>query len=172
MKAADLMTAPPVTVSITTTAFEAAQRMEQEAVGCVLVTDDGRLRGILTDRDLTLRGLAHGHHPGQPVMDLMTAPVTTVSTDDDLDKAYRTFRSADVRRLPVLDDGRPVGMLTVDDLLRDVVQRLVDLLIPVSHSALREAPTTRVKLVGPPTSARPPDHERAATHHAGDRHGQ
>ncbi|MFJ9846663.1 cyclic nucleotide-binding/CBS domain-containing protein [Kitasatospora sp. NPDC101155] len=139
MKAEDLMTSPPVTVDPTTTAFQAALRMEQEMVGCVLVTDlDGRLHGILTDRDLTLRGLAHGLDAGQPVADLMTAPVTTIAADDDLDTAYRTFRSAGVRRLPVLDDGRPVGMLTVDDLLRDVVQRLFDLLIPVSRSALRE----------------------------------
>ncbi|MGW2370994.1 MULTISPECIES: CBS domain-containing protein [Kitasatospora] len=132
------MTTPPVTVGPTTTAFQAAQVMEQEAVGCVLVTDHGRLRGILTDRDLTVRGLAHGPRPAQPVGDLMTTPVTTVDAGDDLDTAYRTFRNAGVRRLPVLDDGRPVGMLTVDDLLRDVVERLVDLLIPVSRSALRE----------------------------------
>ncbi|MFH9347959.1 cyclic nucleotide-binding/CBS domain-containing protein [Kitasatospora sp. NPDC017646] len=138
MKAEDLMTSPPVTVGPTTTAFEAALVMEQEAVGCVLVTDHGRLRGILTDRDLTVRGLAHGPHPAQPVVELMTTPVATVNAGDDLDTAYRTFRSAGVRRLPVLDDGRPVGVLTVDDLLRDVVERLVDLLIPVSRSALRE----------------------------------
>ncbi|WP_230211148.1 CBS domain-containing protein [Streptomyces kaniharaensis] len=134
-----MMTAPPVTVGPTATAFEAALRMEQEAIGCVLVTDrDGQLCGILTDRDLTLRGLAHGVDYGRLVADLMTAPVTTVGADDDLDTAYRTFRSAGVRRLPVLDDGRPIGMLTVDDLLRDVVQRLFDLLIPVSRSVLRE----------------------------------
>ncbi|MGW2248729.1 CBS domain-containing protein [Kitasatospora sp. NPDC001660] len=138
MKAADLMTAPPVTVDLGATAFEAARRMEQEAVGCVLVTLDGRLCGILTDRDLTLRALAHGSGPGQPVADLMTTPVTTVDVGDDLDTVYRTFRSSDVRRLPVLDQGRPVGMLTVDDLLRDVVQRLFDLLVPVSRSALPE----------------------------------
>ncbi|MFE5587586.1 CBS domain-containing protein [Kitasatospora sp. NPDC056531] len=135
------MTTPPVTIDLTATAVEAAQRMEQEAVGCVLVTDHGRLQGILTDRDLAVRGLARNYDPGRPVADLMTAPVTTVDTDDDLDTAYRVLRSADVRRLPVLDDGRPVGILTVDDLLRDVVQRLFDLLVPVSHSALRETAT-------------------------------
>ncbi|MEU8511092.1 CBS domain-containing protein [Kitasatospora sp. NPDC048722] len=138
MRTADLMTAPPVTVDLGATAFDAARRMAQEAVGCVLVTLDGRLCGILTDRDLTLRGLARGYGPGQPVADLMTTPVTTVDADDDLDTAYRTFRGSDVRRIPVLDDGRPVGMLTVDDLLRDVVQRLFDLLVPVSRSALPE----------------------------------
>ncbi|MFF2144518.1 CBS domain-containing protein [Kitasatospora sp. NPDC058190] len=138
MKAEDLMTSPPVTVGPTTTAFQAALVMEQEAVGCVLVTDHGRLRGILTDRDLTVRGLAHATRPARPVRDLMTTSVVTVNADDDLDTAYRTFRRAGVRRLPVLDDGRPVGMLTVDDLLRDVVERLVDLLVPVSRSALRE----------------------------------
>ncbi|MEV7186399.1 CBS domain-containing protein [Kitasatospora sp. NPDC093102] len=139
MRASDLMTTPPVTVGPATTAFEAAVRMAEEAVGCVLVTEDGRLLGILTDRDLTVRGLAHGGNPGRPVVDLMTVPVVTVDADDDVDAAYRTFRSTGVRRLPVVVDGdRPVGMLTVDDLLRDVVQRLLDLLVPVSRSALRE----------------------------------
>ncbi|MEV7358848.1 CBS domain-containing protein [Kitasatospora sp. NPDC091276] len=156
MKAAELMTAPPATVGLAATVFEAARRMEQQAVGCVLVTDDGRLRGILTDRDLTVRGLAHGHDPGQPVADLMTTPVTTVDADDDLDTAYRTFRTSGVRRLPVLDDGRPVGVLTVDDLLRDVVERLVDLLIPVSHSTLRENATwSPVGRAGSPTTEVP-----------------
>ncbi|MET9182272.1 CBS domain-containing protein [Kitasatospora aureofaciens] len=139
MKAEDLMTAPPVTVRPTTTAFEAALVMEREAVGCVLVTDHGRLCGILTDRDLTVRVLAHGPHPAQPVAELMTTPVVTVAGDADLDTAYRSFRNTGVRRLPVLDGDRPVGMLTVDDLLRDVVERLLDLLIPVSRSALRES---------------------------------
>ncbi|MBD0694960.1 hypothetical protein BG452_18450 [Streptomyces sp. CBMA123] len=132
------MTTPPVTVDVGATAFDAAQRMAREAVGCVLVTLDGRLCGILTDRDLALRGLALGHGPWQPVADLMTTAVTTVDTDDDLDSAYRTFRVSGVRRIPVLDHGRPVGMLTVDDLLRDVVQRLFDLLVPVSADALPE----------------------------------
>lgn len=138
MKASDLMTAPPVTIGPTATAFEAARRMAREAVGCVLVTEDGRLLGIVTDRDLTVRGLALGAAPERPVLDLMTVPVVTVDAADDLDTAYRTFRSTGVRRLPVIDGDRPVGVLTVDDLLRDVVQRLLDLLVPVSRSALPE----------------------------------
>ncbi|WP_327063620.1 CBS domain-containing protein [Kitasatospora purpeofusca] len=138
MKASDLMTAPAVTVDVTATAFEAALRIEEEAVGCVLVTDGGRLCGILTDRDLAVRGLAQGKHLGLPVAELMSAPVVTVEADHELDAVYRTFRRNDVRRLPVLEDGRPIGILTVDDLLRDVAERLSDLLIPVSHSALRE----------------------------------
>ncbi|MBO1414085.1 CBS domain-containing protein [Streptomyces sp. FH025] len=161
MRAVDLMTAPPVTVGPTTTAFEAARRMELEAVGCVLVTDDDRLLGILTDRDLTVRGLAHDHDPARPVSELMTTPVATVDADADLDTAYRDFRRTGVRRLPVLDDGRPVGVLTVDDLLRDVVERLVDLLVPVSRSALREA-----------VAPRPSDHGSTATRPTGGRHGQ
>ncbi|MFI8454626.1 CBS domain-containing protein [Kitasatospora sp. NPDC085464] len=138
MKASDLMTSPPVTVGPTATAVGAARRMEEGAVGCVLVTEGDRLLGILTDRDLTVRGLAHGGSPERPVTDLMTVRVVTLDVDDDLDTAYRTFRSTGVRRLPVIDGGRPVGMLTVDDLLRDVAQRLLDVLIPVSRSALRE----------------------------------
>ncbi|MEU9079945.1 cyclic nucleotide-binding/CBS domain-containing protein [Kitasatospora sp. NPDC004745] len=161
------MTAPPVTADVTATAFEVALRMEEEGVDCVLVTDSGRLQGIVTDRDLAVRGLAHGKHLGRPVAELLTTPVITVNTTDDLDTVYRTFRRTFVRRLPVVQDGRPVGVLTVDDLLRDIVERLFDLVTPFSHSTLREY---AVRPAG--TGADPPTtrarHRPPAGHHLVD----
>ncbi|MBD0694940.1 CBS domain-containing protein [Streptomyces sp. CBMA123] len=163
MTAADLTAAPPVTVDPTTTTVKAALRIEQEAVGCVLVTDHGRLSGTLTDR-----GLPHGHHPEQLVTDLMTTPVTIVDADDDLDTAYRTFRSADVHRLPVLDHGRVAGMLADGAVRRfadeqgvagehAVRDRVVGLLEdgPVTTSLKRRAPRPHTPHVLAP---RPPGH--------------
>ncbi|WP_424887078.1 CBS domain-containing protein [Streptomyces sp. XH2] len=132
------MTTPPVTVSHRATAAEAAARMAEEAVGCVMVTDGDALCGILTDRDLVVRGLADGAGPDEPVTSLMSTAVVTVSASDEVDVAYRLYRREDIRRLPVLDAGRLVGVLTVDDLFADALQRLADLLGPVSWSALRE----------------------------------
>lgn len=138
MKVSALMTAPPVTVGLRATAREAALRMEEQAVGCVLVTEGGRLHGILTDRDIALRAVAHATGYEAPVAGTMSSPVITVDASDDLECAYHLFRRHDIRRLPVLDDGRPVGILTIDDLFCDALQRLADLLTPVSWSALRE----------------------------------
>ncbi|MCQ8770529.1 CBS domain-containing protein [Streptomyces telluris] len=132
------MTTPAVTVSHRATAAEAAVRMTEEAVGCVMITDGDTLYGILTDRDLVVRGLANAAGPDEPVTNLMSTAVVTVSASDDVDVAYRLYRREDIRRLPVLDAGRLVGVLTVDDLFADALQRLADLLGPVSWSVLRE----------------------------------
>ncbi|WP_354638292.1 CBS domain-containing protein [Kitasatospora camelliae] len=138
MRVAEFMTSPPVTADPVTTAREAARLMAEQAVGCVLVVDRGRLRGVLTDRDLAVRVLARGADPETPVGGLMSAPVVTLDADEDVSAAYRTFCRTGVRRLPVLRDGRVVGVLAVDDLFLDVLQHLADLLGPISWSALRE----------------------------------
>ncbi len=139
MKVSALMTAPPVTVSPQASAQQAALRMAEQAVGCVLVAEHDRLQGILTDRDLVVRAMAGGLHPETPVTELMSTPVSTVAATDDIDTAYGAFRRGGVRRLPVLDGDRLVGVLAIDDLFRDVLQRLADLLGPVSWSVLRDS---------------------------------
>jgi len=139
MKVSALMTAPPVTVGPEANARQAALRMAEQAVGCVLVAEHDRLHGILTDRDLVVRAMAHGLDPGTPVTELMSTPVATVDVTDDVDTAYGAFRRSGVRRLPVLDGHRLVGMLAIDDLFRDVLQHLADLLGPVSWSVLRDS---------------------------------
>jgi signal-transduction protein with cAMP-binding, CBS, and nucleotidyltransferase domain len=131
--------------------------MAEEAVGCVLVAGPDGVRGVLTDRDLALRVLAAGLAPDTPVSELMSAPVTTVDAADDLGTAYRVFRRKGVRRLPVLDGGRLVGLLSVDDLFLDVLQRLEDLLGPLSWSTLREG------AAGPGAVGPPPDHLRSTS---------
>lgn len=149
MRVRDLMTAPPVTVEPDTSARQAARRMAAEGVGCLLVVAGGELVGVVTDRDLAVRGTARAADPQMPVERLMTVEPTVLALGDDLDTAYQAFRRTGVRRLPVLDGRRPVGLLAVDDLLLDVLRRLFDLLGPISWSALRDggpsSPTTLVR---------------------------
>jgi len=135
-----LMSAPPVTVTPDVSLAEATRRMAEAAVGSLLVVEDGALRGIVTDRDLALRGLGEGLPLGSRVDAVMSPRVVTLDAGDELHAAYRAFRRTGVRRLPVLDGGRPVGVLTLDDLLLDVFRRLADLLGPVAWSVLREPP--------------------------------
>ncbi|MET7381601.1 CBS domain-containing protein [Streptomyces sp. NPDC005526] len=149
MKVNEVMSAPAVCVPPGTTVGEAARLMDREGVGSVLVVEDGALRGIVTDRDLALRGLGGGAAQDSPVETVMSPRIVAVDAADDVHAAYRTFRRAGVRRLPVLDGDRVAGMLTVDDLLLDVFQRLADLLGPVAWSILEEPP-------GPPSAVVPP----------------
>ncbi|MEW2299744.1 CBS domain-containing protein [Streptomyces sp. NPDC006655] len=135
------MTAPPVTVAPDVGLAEAARRMAAASVGSVLVVDDeGVLVGIVTDRDVALRGLGGGLDGDAGVEAVMSARVVTVDAGDDLRAAYRAFRRTGVRRLPVLELGRVVGVLTVDDLFLDVFRGLADLLGPVARTVLQEPP--------------------------------
>ncbi|MGW4435123.1 CBS domain-containing protein [Streptomyces sp. NPDC004596] len=150
MKVSEVMTAPPVCVTPDATLVEVARLMAESAVGSVLVVEDGGLQGIVTDRDLAVRGMGGGLGAGTRVDAVMSARVVTVEAVEDLGAAHRMFRRTGVRRLPVLDGGRVVGVLTIDDLFLDLFRRFTDLLGPVAWSVLQEPP-------GPPQQAGAPD---------------
>ncbi|MEU5152583.1 CBS domain-containing protein [Streptomyces yangpuensis] len=158
MKVSEAMAAPAVRVTGSTTVRDAARRMVVHGVGCLTVTEGQELLGVVTDRDIVLRGVATGLGLESPVREIMTAPAVTVGADDDISAAYRMFRTSGVRRLPVLDGGRVVGMLTVDDLLMDVFQRVADLLGPIAWSVLDEPPGPRDEIGprAPEDGKRPP----------------
>lgn len=145
MKVSEAMSHPAVSVPTRTPLAQVAREMAEYGVGSVVVTEGGALRGIVTDRDLALGALAGNLDADAVVDSVMTSPVVTVDVTDDIHVAYRTFRTSGFRRLPVLDDRRVVGVLTVDDMLIDVFQRLADLLGPVAWSVLEEPP-------GPPSA--------------------
>ncbi|MFD8388708.1 CBS domain-containing protein [Streptomyces sp. NPDC059680] len=142
-----MMTAPAVAVPPHVSLAQVTRTMSESGVGSVLVVEDGTLRGIVTDRDIAVRGLGGGLPPATAVEAVMSAGVVTVDAADDVQTVYRTFRRIGVRRLPVLDGHRLVGVVTIDDLLLDVFRRLADLLGPVAWSVLREPP-------GPPGAQR------------------
>jgi CBS domain-containing protein len=106
--------------------------MDQSGVGSLAVIDDGRLVGIVTDRDLVRRGLAQDLAPNTPVEKVMSTPVVTIGAEADLHSAFRLFRTHAVRRLAVVDFDDFVGMITVDDLLVDLAADLFDLARPVA----------------------------------------
>ncbi|GEB57444.1 CBS domain-containing protein [Streptomyces gardneri] len=145
MKVSEAMSHPAVSVPTRTPLRQVAREMAEYGVGSVIVTEGDTLRGIVTDRDLALAALARSLDADEMIDSVMTSPVITVDVTDDIHVAYRTFRRSGFRRLPVLDGHRVVGVLTVDDMLIDVFQRLADLLGPVAWSVLEEPP-------GPPSA--------------------
>ena len=118
---ADLMTKEVVTVDPADTIGEAAEKMIDARIGAVIVSDFGAVIGILTERDV-LRAVAHRTHSSEArVRQWMTRDVVTVAPSMDADEAARTMLDRNFRHLPVLDDGRPVGIVSMRDLAREAV---------------------------------------------------
>ncbi|GGS47267.1 CBS domain-containing protein [Streptomyces griseoviridis] len=116
----EVMTLGPVTVAPDTPVTEVARVMRDRNIGAVLVVDGGRLRGLVTDRDLTVRILAEdGDASARTVAEACSPNVVCVAPEDDLDRAVQLMRGRALRRLPVVDDGQPVGMVTLGDVAVD-----------------------------------------------------
>ncbi|GHF40284.1 CBS domain-containing protein [Streptomyces griseosporeus] len=112
----DIMTADPVTVEPQASVTQVARIMRDEDLGAVLVTDGDDLRGLVTDRDLVVRALAEGGDPEQTtVAGACSDDLVTVGPDDELDVAIRLMREHSVRRIPVVDHGHPVGIVSLGD---------------------------------------------------------
>ncbi|KOT40861.1 oxidoreductase [Streptomyces caelestis] len=110
------MTGAPVTVGPHTSVAEVARIMRDRGLGSVLVTDGDRLRGLVTDRDLMVRSVSRGGDPEDiTVAGACSDDPVTVAPDDDLDHAVRLMREHAVRRVPVVEDGRPVGVVSLGD---------------------------------------------------------
>jgi CBS domain-containing protein len=111
----DVMTEATVTDSAVDTLRSAAERMWRSQTGSLLVMDDGRLTGIITERDL-LRAVALGADPATSTVDeAMTTEVYTVPPDMDLRDAAREMAARWIRHLPVVDDGKVLGVVSMRD---------------------------------------------------------
>ncbi|MFF8103000.1 CBS domain-containing protein [Streptomyces sp. NPDC016640] len=112
----DIMTSAPVTVEAQTSVAQVARVMRDRDLGSVLVTDGDRLRGLVTDRDLVVRAVAEGGDPEETtVAGACSEDLVTVGPDDDLDRAVQLMREHAVRRVPVVEGGRPVGIVSLGD---------------------------------------------------------
>ncbi|CAO5161049.1 CBS domain-containing protein YhcV [Frankia sp. AiPs1] len=114
---ADIMTRDLATIEAGEPVLEAARRMRDADAGDVIVVENGRIVGILTDRDITVRVVADGRDPANtPASQACSHELTTVSADTSIDQAVRLVRDRAVRRLPVVDGDRPVGIVSIGDL--------------------------------------------------------
>lgn len=113
----EIMTAEPRTVEPSATLVDAARAMQDNDVGAVLVVDRGTVTGILTDRDIVVRAVAQGADPSTTtVADVCSGDVTALTVDQTVDDAIRLVREHAIRRIPVVQDGRPAGIVTIGDL--------------------------------------------------------
>jgi CBS domain-containing protein len=113
-----VMTPDPIAIRSDASVIDAARRMRDEGIGDVIVVDDDRVCGILTDRDIVVRGLAEECDPrATRVADVCSRELTTVRPEDTVNHAVRLMREHAIRRLPVVDAaGQPVGIVSLGDL--------------------------------------------------------
>ena len=114
----DLLKRPPVTVPAHTSIHEAAVLMSRENVSSVLVMQEEKLAGIVTDKDLRKRVIAAGLDPSAEIEAVMTDSPMTLEVGSAVDAALLLMMRENYHHLPVLDDGRPVGLVTAGDILR------------------------------------------------------
>jgi CBS domain-containing protein len=128
MTVRDLMREDVVTATPGTAVTEVAERARAENVGSVVVVDGDEPVGIVTDRDIALRVVADGADPtSTTASDVMTADPTTVDIEAGVMELSREMCGAGVRRMPVVDGGELVGIVTLDDLDRLLVGELGNL---------------------------------------------
>ncbi|MEA4824894.1 MAG: CBS domain-containing protein [Clostridiaceae bacterium] len=118
MLVSDIMTKNVITATTSCSAAEASRLLHVHNIGALPVVDtQGNLRGIITDRDIVTRCVATEADPATtPLRELMTRRVTTVSPDDAVDEASAAMATRQIRRLPVVDHGKLVGMLALADM--------------------------------------------------------
>ena len=117
MKVREVMTRDVQTVRPDQSAREAASFMLRADAGAIPVTEGDRLIGMITDRDLAVRGVAEGHGPDTPVRELMTNDIVVARVEDDTEEVAVRMGEAQVRRLPVIDDQQKLcGIVSLGDL--------------------------------------------------------
>lgn len=111
------MTRDPRTIDASGTVLDAARLMRDNDIGDVIVVEGDQVNGIVTDRDIGVRVVAEGRDPAStPVSEACTTGVEAIEPNASVDDALSAMREKDIRRLPVVEGGRPVGIVSLGDL--------------------------------------------------------
>jgi CBS domain-containing protein len=129
----------PVTVPPGCTLEEAGRLMGSHGVGSLLVLDGDRLVGIVTDRDITVRGTGQGKPSSEAVRSVMSPDPVTIQGSADVFEAFKVFKTARARRLPVIEDQDLAGIISVDDLLVSLVVEFGAVMSPVAQELVHPA---------------------------------
>jgi CBS domain-containing protein len=115
----DVMTKKPVTLEHTATVVDAARAMRDGNFGTVIVVKGGKVCGVVTDRDIVVRAVAGSHDPRLVTLgEICTEDVMTVGSEEPLAKVVMLMREKAIRRVPVVDGDRPVGVISLGDLAK------------------------------------------------------
>jgi CBS domain-containing protein len=131
----DAMTEDPRSIGASASVVEAARLMREQHIGSLPITDDQKLVGMITDRDITTRVVAEAADPQKtPVSDVYSRDLISVEPDNDLDEALQLMARHQVRRLPVVENGRLVGIVAQADIaLRENEKKTGELVEAISE---------------------------------------
>jgi len=117
----DIMNNSVISIDSSVTASDAARMMEDTGVGAVIVLENNLPVGIVTDRDLAIKITAHSFPVDTPVRRIMSSPLISIDPTCDLWIAADLMSTRNVRKLPVIDDDKVVGILTTNDLVKHIM---------------------------------------------------
>lgn len=113
----DIMTKSVISVDASLTINETAKMMEDGKVGAVIVMENNVPVGIVTDRDFSVKVAAHAYQITEPVKQIMSSPLFSVNSDEPVRIAADLMHERKIRKLPVIDDGKVVGIITATDIV-------------------------------------------------------
>ena len=127
---ADAMTMEPIQISLNKTLRDAAKLMSKEHVGALLVRDEDKVVGIVTEQDMVRKGIASlGNTAQKKIKEIMERNLVTTEPPEDIFEALRVMRDYNIRHLPVMHSGKCVGLVTLKDILKiepDMYEILVE----------------------------------------------
>lgn len=138
----DVMSADCVTCTTQDNVYELAVKMKEHDIGFIPIVDGQRLIGVVTDRDIVVRGYAAKNPGSSAVKEVMTTHLETCSPDTSVEAAARQMAANQIRRLPVIDNGNLVGIVSLGDLAirESFAQGAFDALSSISEHEHREPP--------------------------------
>ena len=114
----DIMTKAVVSIDVATAITDAAKMMEDIEIGAIVVTENNTPVGIVTDRDFAIKVVAHAYHPTTPVRMIMSDPLYSISPDEPVRMIADFMYTRGIRKLPVIDNDKVIGIVTATDLVR------------------------------------------------------
>ena len=114
---ANVMTKSVISVDASITINEAAKMMEDAKVGAVIVMENNLPVGIVTDRDFSVKVVSHAYQITAPVKQIMSSPLVSINSDETVRMAADLMHDGRIRKLPVIDDGKVVGIITATDIV-------------------------------------------------------
>jgi len=114
----DIMTKAVVSIDVAATITDAAKMMEDIKIGAIVVTENNTPVGIVTDRDFAIKVVAHSHNTTTPVRMIMSSPLYSISPDEPIRMIADLMYTRGIRKLPVIDNDKVIGIVTATDLVR------------------------------------------------------
>ena len=118
----DIMTKAIISVNTKTTVFQVAKMMEQGGIGAVLVKNNDKLNGIITDRDYATKIVCNNLSSDTPVEKIMSSPLITINYDETISAAAKRMTDKKIRKLAVTDNGKIIGLITSTDLVTQLTK--------------------------------------------------